>query len=34
MRVLHTLNFTPEEIAADPVHLILENAIEQFGEEK
>lgn len=33
-----TFNFTPEEIAADPVHLmlVLENAIkrEQFGEEK
>lgn len=33
-----TYNFTPDEIAADPVHLmmILENAIlrEQFGEEK
>lgn len=33
-----TFNFTPEEIAADPVHLmfVLENAIkrEQFGEER
>lgn len=33
-----TYNFTPEEIAADPVHLmfVLENAIkrEQFGEER
>ncbi len=33
-----TFNYTPEEIAADPVHLmlVLENAIkrEQFGEEK
>lgn len=33
-----TFNFTPEEIAADPVHLmyVLENAIkrEQFGEDK
>jgi serine protein kinase len=33
-----TFNFTPEEIAADPVHLmvVLENAIkrEQFGDEK
>ncbi|NBR61952.1 MAG: PrkA family serine protein kinase [Actinobacteria bacterium] len=33
-----TFNFTPEEVAADPVHLmfVLENAIkrEQFGEER
>ena len=33
-----TFNFTPEEIAADPVHLmfVLENAVkrEQFGEER
>lgn len=33
-----TFNFTPEEIAADPVHLmfVLENAVkrEQFGDEK
>lgn len=33
-----TFNFTPEEVAADPVHMmyVLENAIkrEQFGEEK
>ena len=36
--ISQTFNFTPEEIAADPVHLmfVLENAIkrEQFGEEK